>query len=624
MKRSANLDTRNHRLPPALLVMLVLGTSPLTQSCGKPLPWHQATPEPRLQLASEATIREGLAIPGSYIVAFRSDLPSQEFSNRNFRREYQSHFLKLEALNLYEPGIENLHFLAGLNFSDAAYKPQKDWQGPVTSRLFWEGNPAQATNASIMRVDFTDNATAHKVLKSWEQDGRIYFAEPNYVTKPAAEGKSFATYATEYQGLVDSGQTPWFELIDLVAAYEALGEATENDPPIIAVMDSGFDYEHPDLVDNMFINANPNISGCADDTHGCNTTGSIKGFLGNGEVWPVGTDGPGEDCPNDITSECFHGTHVAGIIAAEPNPEANYGGICPRCQILPIRIVGPTKLEAGDAVSIADSSIIAALNYISRFETEDNKNAIRIVNASFGKFQRSRIVEHLVRLLRERGTGILVVAAAGNDDTQRRQFPAAFNDVIAVTNIHSENLSKAPSSNFGPWTDIAAPGTGVCDIGFDGIRSTVPGSQGQFCLPGTSMATPIVAGVAGLLLWQDPSLSTTALRDILLLTTDPVLYGDTTTNQVYYPKIRNEPVPVPLLGTGVINARRAVSYETDGGGRPHRSVNRVGSVCGSITSGPLLPQHLLVGYFIIPLVGLFTKSIRSRRKRHRQIPNKLP
>src|SRR5690606_31214195 len=126
--------------------------------------------------------------------------------------------------------------------------------------------------------------------------------------------------------------------------------------------------------------------------YGCNTTQSQKGLLGNGDVHPVGTSAAGEACP-ESSMTCRHGTHVAGIIAAKP--QNDYAGVCPHCQLMSVRIVGKTARGEGSDNSIMDSSIIAGFSYISRFK-KSGSSAIKVVNASFGKFQRSRTVEILI------------------------------------------------------------------------------------------------------------------------------------------------------------------------------------------------------------------------------------
>jgi subtilisin family serine protease len=186
-----------------------------------------------------------------------------------------------------------------------------------------------------------------------------------------------------------------------------------------------------------------------------------------------------------------------------------------------------------------------------------------VINASFGKFERSRSVELFIKSLKSFGRGTLMVAAAGNEDTMRRQYPAGFDAVVAVSNVNSDALEpkKSPSSNFGTWVDIAAPGDGDCARGGPGILSSVPGGDSA-CKVGTSMSSPIVAGIAGLLLSKDPTLTADQVERRLLDTAEPDrLYSDSVNNG-YRPNISGMGL-VPLLGSGVVNANLALNPSLD-------------------------------------------------------------
>ena len=145
-------------------------------------------------------------------------------------------------------------------------------------------------------------------------------------------------------------------------------------------------------------------------------------------------------------SNCSHGTHVAGIIAAE---DSGYIGICPYCSILVVKVVDIKIKDGKESFQIEDSAIIAGLAYVSGF-TVNGEPLVRVINASFGKFQRSRSVGLLLIPFSKFGKGVLTIAAAGNEDTMKKQYPAAFDEVIAVANIESSKSlpRKSPSSNF--------------------------------------------------------------------------------------------------------------------------------------------------------------------------------
>ena len=202
------------------------------------------------------------------------------------------------------------------------------------------------------------------------------------------------------------------------------------------------------------------------------------------------SDGATDSLSPDRSVEtiCSHGTHVAGIIAAKV--QEGYGGICPSCRILPIKVVDGS---AGDFGAIYDSSLIAALNYVR--ELRGRGEPIKIVNASFGKFRRSKTLGLLIKELASGDQGVLFVAAAGNENTAKEPYPASLDEVLAVANVDSQTMIRDTSSNFGSWVDLAAPGSGDCGAG-SGIRSSVPGGSDQ-CSRGTSFAAPVVSVVWG-------------------------------------------------------------------------------------------------------------------------------
>ena len=236
---------------------------------------------------------------------------------------------------------------------------------------------------------------------------------------------------------------------------------------------------------------------------------------------------------------------MAGIAAGLGSNK--FTGICPYCQLLNVRIVN-------DKGSISDSAILSGLAYTSGFQT-GGEPLVRIVNASFGKYSRNRAVELFIRALSKFGKGILMIAASGNEGSMKRQYPGAFTDVLAVANIDARTFRKDAGSNFGVWIDISAPGSGGCTDG-GGILSSVPGDE-YLCQSGTSMATPVVAGVAGLLLAVNPNLTIDELRKrIINGAVANELYADGV-NDVYRSVTENGQL-TPLLGAGVVNAYYSV------------------------------------------------------------------
>jgi subtilisin family serine protease len=589
-----------------------------TWSCGqesafKPIDFSKAGAQLR-SISNQETVRHPTpaeiaqvqAEPGGYIVAFRSEADPSRLSLKNFSDEYHEHWSLLDEEYMSDPRIKDIRYISAVSLSPDE-RPQentaKDGFAPPRSlQLAWDSSQ-EAPVAVIAKVGFRDQDSAVELLDEWENDGRIWFAEPNEYSE-LFQGSSTSSLFSNLQR--DYQQTSVYHA-QIVKTAEALGTMAQRDqttgvtdqeildnPPIIAVLDSGTDYTHPALADKIWTNPTPGASGCAGDIHGCDTTKATKGSLGNGDIFPFGTTGPGQSCSQG--KECEHGTHVAGLLVADPT-KGSGAGTCPVCQIMTIKVV---QSIAGKG-KVSDEAQIAGMNYLTRFR-RGGGNAVRVINASFGKYSQTRAVSLLVSLLRRSGNGVLVVAAAGNEDSMGRTYPAAIADVVAVAAL-DDSGTKAAYSNFGPWVDLAAPGTNLV--------STLPGGlSGQ--KPGTSMASPVVAGIAGLVVASKPNISFTELRQRLLRSGDPKIYGQDFMQgfnyNFYYVKIPGETIRRPLLGTGLVDAQVAVAGK-DSGGLISPALDRVNPGCGTIGLGRNETTVEWGGAFLLMILPVFFVSL---------------
>ena len=258
---------------------------------------------------------------------------------------------------------------------------------------------------------------------------------------------------------------------------------------VVAVLDSGVDYTHRDLVTNMWIRPD-NIPQYSDDELG--TFNDLQGFDAN-------SNSP------DPMDDNGHGTHCAGIIGAEGNNNEGIAGINWKVQIMPLKFLG-----RGGFGTTKDA--IEAINYaIDRKQKGVN---IRVINASWGSTSYSKALEDAIRAAGEQG--ILFVAAAGNATTnndKRPHYPSNYDlpNVISVAALDRTD-SLASFSNYGAKTvHIAAPGREILSTWLnDEYREA----------SGTSMATPYVAGIAALIVAHDPDISMEKLRERLLGSVD--------------------------------------------------------------------------------------------------------
>ncbi|HSB29926.1 MAG TPA: S8 family serine peptidase [Pyrinomonadaceae bacterium] len=274
-----------------------------------------------------------------------------------------------------------------------------------------------------------------------------------------------------------------------ISATHAWAVTTGSDKVVVAVLDSGVDYTHSDLARNIWIRPN-NIApyqdrqlGTIQDMHGYNAL--------ENSADPMDDNG--------------HGTHCAGIIGAEGGNDIGIAGVNWKVQIMPLKF-----MNAGGFGTTKDA--IEAINYVI-----DRKKAgvnVRVISASWGSTQKSRALEDVIRKAYE--AGILFVAASGNASTNNDRnphYPSSYNvpNVISVAAL-DRNDQLASFSNYGlKSVAIAAPGVD--------ILSTWLGDEYEE-KSGTSMATPVVAGVAALVVANNPKITIDELRTKLLNSVD--------------------------------------------------------------------------------------------------------
>jgi thermitase len=363
------------------------------------------------------------------------------------------------------------------------------------------------TVKGLVAIDDLDNADAAKVAEQYSQmSDLVLYAEPNIQIKlddPAntSEPSDYTSRDNDLTGpndpmfneqwaLNNQGQNGGKEKAD-IAALKAWQKTTGSTKIVVAVLDSGVDYTHQDLVSNIWSRPD-NIPQYTDDELG--TFNDEHGF----------NSAENESDPMDDNG---HGTHCAGIIGAEGNNDEGIAGVNWNVQIMPLKFLG-----RGGFGTTKDA--IEAINYaIDRKQKGVN---LRVISASWGSTQYSKALEDAIRAAGE--AGILFVAAAGNDGSsndKRPHYPSNYDlpNVISVAAL-DRNDQLASFSNFGTKTvHIAAPGKD--------ILSTWLNDQYREA-SGTSMATPYVSGVAALVLASDPDLSVAKLRERLLKSVDKI------------------------------------------------------------------------------------------------------
>lgn len=324
----------------------------------------------------------------------------------------------------------------------------------------------------------------------------VRYATPDYLSKPTAVPNDplFAQqwhYDNQGQtgGKVDAD-------IDLPEAWETF---TGSNQTVIAILDTGVDYTHPDLVTNIWVNPGE-IPGDGIDNDN------------NGYIDDIYGIDPGE-LDSDPMDNNGHGTHVAGTTAATGNNGIGVTGVNWNAKIM--------ALKVGDALSlIPDSAVIEALNYIVTMKTVYGINIV-VSNNSYGGAGFSQATQDAIAA--SINVGVPFVAASGNgdffgdavDNDAFPHYPSSYplNGIISV-GATDDNDQMARFSNFGLTSvDIAAPGVGI-------LSTTLGGGYGLNS--GTSMASPHVAGVVALLAGHNPTASVDQLKTAIMLGADPL------------------------------------------------------------------------------------------------------
>ncbi len=273
----------------------------------------------------------------------------------------------------------------------------------------------------------------------------------------------------------------------------AAWDETHGDPGlVIAILDTGVDMTHPEL---------------------------------SAKVVSAGHDFANDD--EDATDDNWHGTHVAGIAAADTNNSEGIAGVAWDCKILPVKV---TDADGTGYYSWIIDGIIWATD-----------QGAKVINLSLGGDADDPFLEDACKYAFDRG--VVVVASAGND-TGSVVYPAAYDDYVLAVAATDYNDERTDFSNFGPQVDVAAPGQWI--MGPIPLWATEEGYAPYAFASGTSMAAPHVSGMAALIFSLKPGLKPAEVMAIIRYTADDV-------NKTAHPG-RDD-----FIGYGRINMQRALA-----------------------------------------------------------------
>lgn len=288
-----------------------------------------------------------------------------------------------------------------------------------------------------------------------------------------------------------------------------------NGANVVGVIDGGIHINHPDLVANIWTNPHE-IDGDNVDNDGNGYVDDIHGIAPSTNCTPDLRPG-GLTCPagDPSSGDRMHGTHVAGTIAAVIDNEIGVAGISRQTKVIPCNI---------GATGYSVSSVIACLEYFRELKV-DKHIAVVATNNSYGALVREppRSLDDFIE--RQSQAGILFVAGAGNeakDTSIDWSFWPASVDKPNVISVGSTDRNDA-RSGFSNWglssVDISAPGTDIVSTGPE---------EGYLYLNGTSMATPHVTGLAGLLSSINPQYTWANLKNLMFTTGDTLTWNTPT------------------------------------------------------------------------------------------------
>jgi thermitase len=319
-----------------------------------------------------------------------------------------------------------------------------------------------ALDTYILKVP---EAQEERVAAALSKNPKVEYAE----TDSYSEAFSFpltapddTSYLTKQWGLENTGQT----IVNQVGATDKDIDAqtawqyTLGDGIKVAVLDTGIDQDHPDLVSKVALQRNFTSS----------DVNAVNDFYG-------------------------HGTHVSGIVGAITNNSTGVAGVCPGCRLLNGKVLNDSGSGANSWIA---NGIIWATD-----------NGAKVINMSLGGPTKSTTLENAVNYAWNHG--VVVVAAAGNSGNPSKTYPGAYKNVIAVASTN--NLDKKSSfSSYGSWVDVAAPGENIFST-FPTHNFYIQSEYGRSLNydygSGTSMATPMVSATAALI-WSTPKYGSSA------------------------------------------------------------------------------------------------------------------
>lgn len=314
-------------------------------------------------------------------------------------------------------------------------------------------------------LEFSDYANVYALITELKQTGHLDYAERVPLDRTCLTPND-PSYSSQWHLSVINAAGAW--------NYFSTGSTIK-----IAIVDDAVERTHSDISPNLWTNPGEIANNGIDDDG--------NGYIDDINGYDVASN---DNNPNPPSSAYSHGTHVTGCASPATNNSTGVAGIGFSCKIIAVKAT-----TSSSAITNGYDGIVYAV-----------AAGADIINMSWGGTASSTTAQNIITWASSQG--IVLVAAAGNNNSSTVFYPAGYTEVIAVAATNS-NDTKASFSNYGTWVDVSAPGNNIYATYYGNTYANNSG---------TSMASPVVAGLCGLMLSLNPYLTPTDIRNCLTST----------------------------------------------------------------------------------------------------------
>jgi serine protease len=399
--------------------------------------------------------------------------------------------------------------------------------GVSTAQLYPKATAKKVGDVDLSQlyaVRYSSPNDPFTISEELSQLPEVQYAEPWFISRVSRE-RAFTPNDPYFLAGFQWGLSK----INAQAAWNAQAEGDST--VVIAIVDVGVQWSHPDLAANIWVNPGETGIDASGDKRSNGKDDDGNGYVDDWHGWdfvgasfaaynPLTTSGDNDPSPTTYDNEGAHGTHVAGIAAAVTNNNFGIASLAHKCKILPVKISADDNAMY---ILAADQGIVYAAMM-----------GAKVINCSFGGPGGSQADQDAVDFATQHGA--LVVAAAGNDTSDAFTSPASCRNVLSVASTADQSDTRSTFSNYGDYVDVSAPGESI-------VSSVFPGGFESWS--GTSMASPLAASLAALVRSVKPNFTPLQAGEQVRVTCDNIDAAN--------------PGFAGRLGHGRLNAFRAVT-----------------------------------------------------------------